>query len=55
MSTDFTKLHEWYIETQVAIRDAGGGPHFIELFSPDLVEKMVRNNLHIVYKGPSDE
>lgn len=55
MSKDFTKLHEWYIETQVAIRDAGGSPHFIELFSPDMVEIMVRNNLHIVHKGPSDE
>jgi hypothetical protein len=51
LSKDFKKLHKWYITAQRAIQEAGGGPWAIELFPPDLIELLVRNDIELIYTG----
>lgn len=52
--TDYAKMYaEWFAVAYQSIESAGGVPtEFISRLPSDVIDSMVRNNLHIIYVGP---
>ena len=44
-----SKTAAWYVNTMLAIAKAGGSNTVIDMFSPELIDTMIRNDLHIVF------
>lgn len=50
------KIEAWYRSLYSAAWRAGGNPDLmLEAMPTDLIITMARNNIHLVYKGGSDE
>lgn len=48
---DIAAYSEWFKKTYRSVIAAGGDPEsFIDRLPPDLIDTMIRNNLHIEYK-----
>jgi len=48
--TPMSKTVRWMRHTMKAIHKCGGHPDFIDKFPEDLMEDMIRNDLHVIHK-----
>lgn len=49
------KVVSWMKEAMIVINRAGGAPNVIDYFPDELIETMIRNDIHIVHCPPKDK
>ena len=53
-TTPLCKTMKWMKSTMRAIHEARGSPDVLDKFPEDLIDTMIRNNLHVIYNKDSE-